>query len=500
MIEKCYKELEKKQNLRENLSRLKSEIKNPAEKQKLSELSSNGELLFGFLKEEEPKVRKNAALLIGDLGLDNAVEPLWEAYHNETTLFVKSSYLAALGKLEVSDYLEDFKALLLELTGVEPDVNERKHINQEIRELEKIIMEIEGIRRHTWTDFAGEHEFLLATNREQRNVTLREISEMSETIRRKTKLHPLGVLVTAREAAPFTRLRTYRELLFPLHMASKTENSPEKAAEAVWSSDLMPLLKECHKQAPPFYFRLELKGRMNLEQKSSFAKKFAVELERLSERQLVNSTRDYEIEIRLLETKDGSVAAFAKFFTIPMKRFAYRKHAIATSIHPATAAMLVELAKPYLKENAQILDPFCGVGTMLIERDIKVPAREKYGIDIFGEAVRLARENTAAAGQMIHYINRNYFDFKHTYRFDEIITNMPMRGKKTKEEMDKFYSEFFAKSKSILCDGGIMILYTNEEGFVKKQLRLNAEYRLVQEHCVREREQFYLYIIAYKIR
>ena len=30
--------------------------------------------------------------------------------------------------------------------------------------------------------------------------------------------------------------------------------------------------------------------------------------------------------------------------------------------------MIVALAEPYLKENAQILDPFCGVGTMLIER------------------------------------------------------------------------------------------------------------------------------------
>ena len=30
---------------------------------------------------------------------------------------------------------------------------------------------------------------------------------------------------------------------------------------------------------------------------------------------------------------------------------------------------------------------------MLIERDILVPAREKYGIDIFGDAIDMAREN-----------------------------------------------------------------------------------------------------------
>lgn len=45
-------------------------------------------------------------------------------------------------------------------------------------------------------------------------------------------------------------------------------------------------------------------------------------------------------------------------------------------MHPSLAALIMELAAPYLKENAQIIDPFCGVGTMLIERDIRVPARE----------------------------------------------------------------------------------------------------------------------------
>ena len=106
------------------------------------------------------------------------------------------------------------------------------------------------------------------------------------------------------------------------------------------------------------------------------------------------------------------------------------ENAIAMSIHPATAAMLMYLAKPYLKENAQILDPCCGVGTMLIERDILVPAREKYGIDIFGDAIDMARENAALAGEKINFIHRDYFDFKHDYKFDEIVTNMPVKGKK----------------------------------------------------------------------
>ena len=165
------------------------------------------------------------------------------------------------------------------------------------------------------------------------------------------------------------------------------------------------------------------------------------------------------------------------------------------SIHPATAAMMMRLAKPYLKEDAQILDPCCGVGTMLIERDICVPAREIYGIDIFGDAITGARENATLAGERINFIHRDFLDFKHEYLFDEIITNMPVRGKKSKEEVDAFYGAFFEKAASLLVKQGKLILYTNETGFVKKQLRLHGEYHLLQEFCIRKKEQFYLYII-----
>ena len=221
-------------------------------------------------------------------------------------------------------------------------------------------------------------------------------------------------------------------------------------------------------------------------------------LEAASDWKLINSTTDYELEIRLIETKDGNFVPFLKLYTLQMKRFAYRKNAIAMSIHPANAAMLMYLAKPYMKEHAQILDPCCGVGTMLIERDILVPAREKYGIDIFGDAIEMARENAAFAGEKINFIHRDYLDFKHDYKFDEIITNMPVRGRKSKEELDAFYAAFFEKSRSLLAKDGIIIMYSNEVGFVKKQLRLQPCYRLLQEYCIRKKDSYYLFIIGMK--
>lgn len=69
---------------------------------------------------------------------------------------------------------------------------------------------------------------------------------------------------------------------------------------------------------------------------------------------------------------------------------------------------MLYLAKPYLKEDAAVLDPFCGVGTMLIERNKVLPARSLYGIDIYGQAIEGARENTELAGAEISYIQKNF--------------------------------------------------------------------------------------------
>ena len=501
MLEKAYDELEQNMNIRENLSLLRAQIKDEEMRTQLLNMVGNGDVLLALLEHEEPKVRKNAALLIGDLGLDTAVSSLFYAYKQETTLFVKSAYLIALEKMDASEYLEEFKARRDALASAEVPENEKKHVTEELRELEKLITGIEGIKSHTFVGLKEAHDILLATNKEQRETTMTEVEEMSAVVRRSVKAHPLGVLVHTKDILPFTKLRTYRELLFPIR--AKLGEDPKEAAEAIWNSDMPKVLEESHRENAPFYFRLEMKSRMELSKKSLYAKRFASELEHLSERRLINSTKNYEVEIRLVETKDGGYVSFYKLSTIPMKRFSYRKNAIATSIHPATAAMLMELAKPYLRENAQILDPFCGVGTMLIERDIRVPAREKYGIDIFGDAIRMARENATAAGEKINFINRNYFDFEHDYLFDEIVTNMPTRGTskgggKTREELAFLYEKFFEKSAELLKAGGIIVMYSNEEGFVKKQLRLREDYRLLQEHCVREKDHFYLFVIQYR--
>ena len=161
---------------------------------------------------------------------------------------------------------------------------------------------------------------LLLTNREQREVTLSEVKEIGASVQRRVELHPLGVKIFSKEVLPFAKLRTYRELLFQIHVESRLNDRADAAAKLLWESDLYKFLTECHKSDAPFYFRLEVKGREN---RIEFVKKLGIALEKVSGWKLMNSTTDYEVEIRLIETKDGGFVPFLKLYTIPVKRFSY---------------------------------------------------------------------------------------------------------------------------------------------------------------------------------
>ena len=492
-MEQILKELEKNENVRANLSTLRAQIKDVEKKQQLeNQMDKLGTMFIGFLKSEDAKTRKNAALLLGDLAYAKAVEALYTAYTEEATLFVKASYLQALAEVNVTAILPDLRDALQQLLETEVIPENKKHIDEEIRALRKIIIQNEGINRHTMDVKGKKVAVILQTNRIQRETVRRTIVDGTAT------LHPLGVYVETEHLEKLMQLRIYRDMVFPLEREGFLPADAKKAAQGIMEGNVLDLLDSLHKEGGEYYFRIEVKSAMDLEARSSFTRKLATELEDLSKGRLINSTSDYEVEIRLIANKEGLFFPCLKLSTIKSKRFAYRKNAIAASIHPSTAALIMELAKDHMKENAQILDPFCGVGTMLIERNKKVPAREIYGIDIFGEAIAFARENTELAGVNVNYIHRDFFDFKHGYLFDEIITNMPLRGKKTKQEMDDFYAAFFEKAKEILAKNAVVIMYTNEIGFVKKQLRLHKEYTLLQETSMQPKNDFYLLVLGYK--
>ena len=167
-------------------------------------------------------------------------------------------------------------------------------------------------------------------------------------------------------------------------------------------------------------------------------------------------------------------------------------------MQPFLAAGMLKLVEEELTEHAQVLDPFCGTGTMLIERNYLMAARDSYGLDIFGEGIDKARVNTKIARMNINYIHRDFGDFRHDYLFDEILTDMPEQGNMSREELDKIYQMLFDRGMELLKPGGKMFVYASEMGMLKKQIRLHGNaYILKREYCISEKQKKYLYVIQF---
>lgn len=508
-----YGELIDRKNVRQNLSALRQKLKesDPAQRRELAaRIAGCEDLFWSFLADSDAKTRRNAALLFGDLCYAPAIPRLCEAYGREETLFVRSAYPEALagypadllcGALASDSFqarLEQLEAAVLAGTVDGEALGEnRKHVEEELRALRRLMARWEGIPRHTFVMPGGDCRVLLVANRLHREV-VRRLAENVLGRKGKAELHPLGVRVQTDDIEALFQIRAFRELLFlnPGAGSALVPNDPAKAAAqlAGWLADLC---KSCHEGAERFYFRVECRSAMTLEQRSSFTRRLGAELEKCSAGVLVNSPGDYEVELRLVMNREGLFFPCVKFAALPDHRFDYRRNAISASIHPSTAALIMELARPYLKDGAQLLDPFCGVGTMLIERAAAVHAGDMYATDIFGDAIVYGRENARLAGADIHFIHRDFSDFRHEYPFDEIITNMPTRGKKTREELDRLYALFFARASELLKRGAVILMYTNETGFVKKQLRLHREFVLMQETLMQEKGEYYLLVIGF---
>ena len=496
MIKKLYENIVNAEEVRQSLSKLRQELKIEENKEKfLKLLNEKYELLIDLLSNEDAKTRKNAALLMGDLACKEFLEPLYQAYCREEQLFIKSAYLQAIKQFDYRGYLTKFKEKMTELSHIILDDSNKKHITEELRALSDLIVTMEGVKMHEFIGFHEPSDLMILTNRRHMDVTLEQLKQIVRLDTSKAKCMNAGIRIPADCLDKILPIRTYQDILFLVKGMKTCDMNPENAAKTIVESDLLEFLSVRHKGKAPFYFRVELKSKMPLDKKSAFTKKLSAQIERLSDRTFINTTSQYEFEIRLIENKEGTCNVLVKLYTISDERFIYRKEVVPTSIKPTNAALLVSLAKEYMIEDARVLDPFCGVGTMLIERQKQIPANTSYGIDIMPAAIEKARINTEAAGQIIHYINRDYFDFTHEYRFDEIFTNMPFAiGHKTEAEVYEIYEKFFEKSGEHLEKNGVIILYSHNREYVRKLASMNG-YKIVKEMEINIREDTWLIIL-----
>ena len=503
-LEQMLEMIRKDREVRQNLIQIRQNISDESLRRNFMYLLGGDFSLFTeLLKNEDPKVRKNAALILGMTEDEDVLPALFDAWEAEETLYVREDYLKAISMLDYRDYLPRLKdriaALenLLEQEGGEQAQPEGgaaaegaqelwdngKHMLSELAKLRSMTGRFENRRRHRFARWNPAPDIMLQTNRLHADVTAAQIHSGSVNAMRGS------VHVKGGDIRELLQIRTWTEILFPIPGARPVSGDEKTIAQRLRDLKIGNYLKYLHEESDqPFRYRIELKGTsVPREKKGEYIRRIASRLDALERGTLENTDSGYEVELRLIGRRDGSLIPMLKLFTIPDRRFAYRRETTAQSSSAWLSALAAELARPCLREGAQILDPFCGTGTLLIERCLAVSADPVYGVDRFGEAVEKARVNAQITDQCrhapIHFINRDFFEFTHEYPFDEIITELP------KEEADQaeFAKRFLSKSATLLKDEAVLVVVTDAPGALKEALRSEKDYTVQQEYLLNER-------------
>lgn len=158
----------------------------------------------------------------------------------------------------------------------------------------------------------------------------------------------------------------------------------------------------------------------------------------------------------------------------------YRKCELVYSLNPAIAYAINILAEP--DKGDRILDPCCGSGTILIERQLLNQCK-CTGVDIDPRALECAKQNTQAAGVEIEFLHGNIMEkkFPDGY-FTKIISNLPYgihAGSREKNiELYKFLAD---KAIKWLKPGGKAVFITNAKSLLRNTFAYNGLWELLSE-------------------
>ncbi|MCR5521421.1 MAG: methyltransferase [Lachnospiraceae bacterium] len=451
-----------------------------------------------LLSHEEVKVRQFGAFCVASLSGEKAGEAIVDAYLKEDVEYNKEHLLKALSMLPGicgEERLLDRLEILRELLAGER-TESHKHYIKEIRQLLGLLRS-SGERRF----FTGQHlksEIILTTNRNFREVTLKEIGKLPK------KIFNAGVMTICDDLNAIAGIRTFDEMLFVPPFDEELFGSIGSDAEIAarfFREVLTPYILERMRAGDgtkklPVPFRLDIKGEPE-GKKEDTVRTLSELLERESCYNLINLRNDFDIQIRFVLRKSGVLKPLVKFCVPRDKRFSYKTVDIAAGLKPYLAALICKLCSEFMNVNARVIDPFCGAGTLLAERDRCMETEFLFGSDIYPAACAAAEKNLAKAGlsQRSKIINKDFLSLEHRELFNEMITDLPFETeKKTLKDLESIYSVFFSRSESLLEKGSFMFVYTRNSTLFKKQIKKN-NVTLIKCHEISKTEGAYLFIL-----
>lgn len=189
-----------------------------------------------------------------------------------------------------------------------------------------------------------------------------------------------------------------------------------------------------------------------------------------------------------LKNPDVIIKIFDKFFCkeiAKINRSQYEKrrpsnrlHTMPTTMHPRLARTLINLSMA--KENELLVDPFCGIGGMLIEAGligIKI-----IGVEIKKELVEKCKENLEFYG-IRNYEICNADMREMSFEADAIVTDFPYgRASHLPDKMEKLYMEAFEKIATWLKKGRKAVIGLPSLNYINA---LENFFKIEQIHPVR---------------
>lgn len=413
--------------------------------------------IHAALRSGEPKARKNAARLLSAVGTQADVPALTEALAREETRFVVPSMLLALGAIGGPLAKE---ALLAYAPPAPASPEQEKHC-----------AEIQAAYKKALGRLAPQPAAAIRSLSEPIPLLLVPPAGFAEALLDELRAHgahgeavPGGVRVVERDIGALYRCRCLLEALIP---CGETQPEPEAIAAAAkrgWQC-FCPAGNE-----PALPYRIEL--RQYAGDRSDFIRRIA---------RAVGGTDNpsgYAFELRVDCLPERTARVFVKPCAVNDQRFAYRKSALPASIHPVTAAAIVRTAKLRcgwdmgVQAHRRVFDPCCGSGTLLIEAGRLFGGAALMGTDIAANAVRIARENAAAAHCRATVLQKDCLRFVSRGPFDLVVTNLPFGNRVgTHESNEALYRGLAAKLPELLAPDGLAALYTMEGRLLERCLR-----------------------------
>ena len=420
-----------------------------------------------LLKSDDPKTRKNAGILLGTLKEEAFSEPLIQALSQEQTEYVRSSLLLALGRCGG----KQAESFLLNYT---PVCTVKKHLEEEMAALKKAVSSLSAGQVSSVPSPRVKGEKLVFFFEHGLSYLLEEEFDAHNMEYRPFEPFENALASRANDFRNVLAIRTFSECMIYL----KRADDLEKMIELLPKKQVVEKIRRVYPQKQLNY-RLSIFSDQPKDEKTQWVNRAVNLLDDIDG--FLNSPSSYFFEIKILVRPEGCYA-FLKPSPVLDTRFSYRKNTLPASIHPVAAAAIMQYCYPYMKRDADVLDPFCGTGTLLVERARVKPFATLTGSDISNNAIHMAKENLQLAQVQATLTQCDACQLKCEMRYDEVVANLPFGHRVgTHEDNLELYHALLKQLPALLKPKGMAFLYTNDKSAMTNALHLNPGLTLVDE-------------------